>query len=281
MARVWMYAMHSNKDPDNVRCVVPWQVDDDLIFFGPCKIRMRERLRKCYLREDRTHRVVHTGLYIVGVNGSNPKRVRKVVASGRLSQVMTFAEADRHLAGERFREFREHPSSPLHVRPVLNGGRLVGYDHASDEHIKNDKWVDDLTSRRSDVRLQGRQVTVRRGREPWDVFDRDCCMLLQNHFFARGQGIEFEDEAVGILKGAQPGKSGIDAYAVFGLASDGQVNGLRGQYLDIEGDLADRFVAWLSGRADDVRPDRCGLKARQVKTSCTKHPPRPPKRPAY
>jgi hypothetical protein len=271
--------MDSNKDPDNVRCVVPWRVDDDLIFFGPCKIRMRERLRERYLREDCTHRVLHTGLYIIGVNGSNPKRVRKVVASGRLSQAMTFAEADRRLAGERFRELREHPISPLHVRPVLDSGRLVGYDHASDEHIKDDKWVDDLTSRRSDVHLQGRRVTVRPGREPWNVFDRDCCMLLQNHFFAQGQGIEFDDEAVRILKKAQPGRPGIDAYAVFGLASGAQANGLRGQYLDIEGDLADRFVAWLSGRAIDVPPDRCGLEARQVKTSCTKHLPRLPKRP--
>src|SRR5690242_19510817 len=126
MARVWLYAMNSNKDPDNVRCVVPWRVDDDLIFFGPCKIRMRERLRKRYLREDCTHRVLQTGLYIVGVNGSNPKRVRKVVVSGRLSQVMTFAEADRRLAGDRFRELREDPLSPLHVRPVPNSGMLVG-----------------------------------------------------------------------------------------------------------------------------------------------------------
>jgi hypothetical protein len=253
-------------------------MDDDLIFFGPCKIRMRERLRERYLREDRTHRVLHTGLHIVGVNGSNPKRVRKVVASGRLSQAMTFAEADRRLAGERFRELREHPISPLHVRPVLDGGRLVGYDHASNEHIKDDRWVDDLTSRRGDVRLQVRRVTVRPGREPWEVFDRDCCMLLQNHFFAQGQGIEFDDEAVGILKEAQPGRPGIDTYAVFGLAGDGQANGLRGQYLDIEGDLADRFVAWLSGRAEEVPPAGCGLEARQVKRSCTKRPPRPPKR---
>src|SRR5205823_4306866 len=113
---VWMYAMASNKDPDNVRCVVPWRVDDDYIFFGPCKVRMRERLRERYLREDCTHRVLHTGLSIVCVNGSNPKRIRKVVASGSVSQVMTFAEADRRLAGKRFRELREHRISPLHVR---------------------------------------------------------------------------------------------------------------------------------------------------------------------
>ena len=45
MTRVWMYVLDSSKDPDKVRCVVPWPVDEDLIYFGPCKRRLRERLR--------------------------------------------------------------------------------------------------------------------------------------------------------------------------------------------------------------------------------------------
>jgi hypothetical protein len=34
MARVWMYAMKSNNDPDNVSCVVPRRVDDDVHLQG-------------------------------------------------------------------------------------------------------------------------------------------------------------------------------------------------------------------------------------------------------
>src|SRR5947209_15224903 len=106
-------------------CVVPWLVDEDLIYFGPCKRRLRERLRKEYLTGGRTHCTVNDDLYIVSVNGSNAKRVRKVVSSGKLSEVMTFAEAAGRLDGSRFSEVRNELMSPLHVRPVIEGGNLV------------------------------------------------------------------------------------------------------------------------------------------------------------
>src|SRR5271166_3699013 len=108
-----MYVLDSSKDPDNVRCVVPWMVDEDLIYFGPCKRRLRERLRKEYLASGRTHTTVKDDLYIVSVNGSNPKQVRKLVSAGKLSEVMTFAEAATRLDGERFSELHDDPMSPL------------------------------------------------------------------------------------------------------------------------------------------------------------------------
>ena len=127
MTRVWMYVLDSSKDPDNVRCVVPWMVDEDLIYFGPCKRRLREQLRKEYLTGGRTHSTVNDDLYVVSVNGSNAKRIRKVVSAGKLSEVMTFAEAASRLDGDWFSELRDDPMSPLHVRPVTEGGELVGY----------------------------------------------------------------------------------------------------------------------------------------------------------
>ena len=147
MTRVWMYVLSSSKDPDRVRCVVPWMVDEDLIYFGPCKRRLRERLRTEYLTGDLTQCSVNDDLYIVSVNGSNSKRVRKVVSAGKLSEVMTFAEAADRLEGDRFSELRNDPMSPLHVRPVIEGGKLVGYQHVSFEHIENNYWISDLTSK--------------------------------------------------------------------------------------------------------------------------------------
>src|SRR5437868_11105850 len=121
MTRVWIYVLNASKHPDRIDCAVPWLVDQAVIFFGPCKIRMRRQLRWEYLTEDCAYRTVTDDLddlYIVGVNGSNKEKTRKVVWAGRLSAVMTFAEAYTRLNGTRFRKLRASANSPLHVRPV-------------------------------------------------------------------------------------------------------------------------------------------------------------------
>ena len=250
MTQVWMYSVAASSDPDHVSCVVPWRVDHDLIFFGPCKKRIRELLRRRFLGESISHAPATEDLFIVGVNGSNQTRSRKIVWAGKLSEMMTFAEADRRLRGDRFRKLRDHRLSPLHVRPLFKNGELVGYEHVSDEHIKGEEWVSDLVSHsaKANVQVEGRKLMLRQG-TPWQAFDRDCCMLLKNLFFASGQGIEFDEEALEILRQAQRGRSGIDRYAVFGLTASGQANGLRGTFLIINGDLAKRFIAWLEDRS--------------------------------
>jgi hypothetical protein len=269
-----MYVLDSSKDPDNVRCVVPWRVDEDLIYFGPCKRRLRERLRKEYLAGGCTYTTVNDDLYIVSVNGSNAKRIRKVVSAGKLSEVMTFAEAAGRIDGEQFSELRDNPMSPLHVRPVIEGGKLVGYRHVSFEHIEDNEWIADLTSKPEKVGLTGRTIRLQPGALARDVFDRDCCMLLDNAFFAQGEGIQFDQEAVSILKAAQAGVTGIDDYAVFGVDSVGQANGLRGRFLEIEGNVADRFLAWLRDRARRVTARQSGRDNEPVKRTCRPRVPR-------
>jgi hypothetical protein len=268
VTRVWMYVLDSSKDPDNVRCVVPWMVDESLIYFGPCKRRLREQLRRKYLTRGRTHSTVNDDLYIVSVNGSNAKRVRKVVSAGKLSEVMTFAEAAGRLDGDRFSEVRNDLMSPLHVRPVIEGGSLVGYRHISFEHIEDNEWIADLTSKPEKVSLVGRTIRLQPGATARDVLDRDCCMVLDNVFFAQGEGIQFDQEAVSILKATQPGVKGIDDYAVFGVDSVGQANGLRGRFLEIEGMVADRFVAWLTDRATRIAARRSGGEEETAKGKC-------------
>jgi hypothetical protein len=189
-------------------------------------------------------------IFIVGVNGSNQQGTRKVVWAGRLSEVMTFAKAQARLRGERFRQLREHPCSPLHVRPIEDSGKLIGYEHVSEEHKKHDEWVSDLVSPKAMTNLQRegqKRILLRQG-SAWETFDRDCCMLLKNCFFAQGQGIAFDEEALDILRQAQrPKASEIGPYAVFGRTASGQANGLRGRFLEIPGNLANRFIAWLKG----------------------------------
>ena len=257
MTRVWIYIVSASNDPDNIRCVVPWRVDDDLIFFGPCKKRIREQLRRDYLEKNRPHSLVSDPVYIVGVNGGNLERVRKIIWWGQVCEVMTFAEAYKRLQGKLFYKLRSHRMSPLHVRPLVEDGKFVGYEHISEEHIKDQAWVSDLVSKKSErkVSREGRKLLLISG-DYWETFDRDCCMLLKNHFFAKGKGIEFDEHGMDLLRKAQPGKLGINPYAVFGVAVNGSINGLRGHSLKLHPkthyDLPDLFVSWLKYRSLNI-----------------------------
>jgi len=44
--KVFVYVVAASKNPDAVECVVPYRVNDDMIFFGPCKKRLRENFYK-------------------------------------------------------------------------------------------------------------------------------------------------------------------------------------------------------------------------------------------
>jgi hypothetical protein len=289
MTLVLFYAFSpsASSNPDGVDCVVPWRVDEKLDFFGPCKIRLRALLRKMFLRPDLSYAKVPADIdiLIVAVNGSNQSKVRKIVYAGRLSEVMTNQEADKRLQGGRFRKMRGDQLSPLHVEPVEEGGKLVGYKHVSKEHAyreegkPHDKWVYDLVSD-----PEGFEITPKEGpermilrRAPTQDFDRDCCMLLENRFFAQGRGIEIDGEALEILRKAQPGKE-IDGYAVFGWSvkkqanGQKQANGLRGAYLPIGGALADRFVRWLNNRSC-AATEQLRERARPARGGCALRPP--------
>jgi hypothetical protein len=215
------------------------------------------------------HATVSDGPFIIGVNGSNAERIRKVVFAGRVCEVMTFAVAHRRLSGERFRELREHRSSPLHVRPIVKDENLVGYEHehVSDLHIEG--WVEDLVSdlKNGRVRPEGRQLLLHHGTTAWQAFDRDCCMLLENRFFAQGQGIEFDEQALKILREAQQEEKEIDDYAIFGRTKKQEAKGLRGTYLEITGGLADEFMKWLDECAAEAGQQQRGGAGR-VKGKC-------------
>ena len=120
----------------------------------------------------------------------------------------------------------------------------------SEEHSKNEAWISDLVSSKAlgSVQRQG-ENRIFPSTSSWETFDRDCCMLLENCFFAQGEGIAFDNDALKILLAAQPETSGIDAYAVYGRTKNGEVIGLRGTFLEITGALAESFVDWLRDRS--------------------------------
>jgi hypothetical protein len=264
MSTVWVYSLGASTDPDHIECVVPWLIDDSLIFFGPCKKRIREKLWKDYLKKGvLAHASVPDPIHIVGVNGGNGRGVRKVVWWGKVAEVMTFQEAYSRLQEEHFDKMRSHCESPLHVEPVVEGTKLVGYKHISKEHAEDNNWIDDLVSKREKVEHCGDMIRLRQG----ETFDRDCCLLLENLFFAEGEGIEIDDDAVEIFRECQPEASKIDHYAIFGMTrgserQPAQAIGLRGHYRTLMGPTADSLLAWLQAKSSapkkPVRPGTDG-----------------------
>lgn len=254
-SRLFIYVVAASDNPETVECRVPWEVDAAHIFFGPCKKRLRELLRNEYLAPHVDLRRPAEDVYLVGVNGSNIRRERKIVWAGRVTKIMTFARARWELTGKRYRELRDDKQSPLHVAPVLAAGALVGYRHVSDFHDK--AWMMDLVASRHTraVTLEGSRLLLRPGVSPWKGFPRDACALCENLFFARGQGLALDTDALAILRRAQPNVGDIDGYAIFGR-SRARVNGLRGRHLEIRGALADQLIAWIRRRAADTPQPR-------------------------
>jgi hypothetical protein len=257
MTKVYLYVVASSGDPDRVTCSVPYQVDDTVIFFGPCKKRLREALRAAYLAPGIDSTEPGDDLYVVGVNGGNGERIRKVVWAGRIRRVMTFACAYQQLTEPRYRALRNDPDSPLHVHPLFEQSRFAGYEHVTSKHVTKDDWVTDFVKKYDTryVRLEGKKLLLQPGVSAWQGFPRDACLLLDNIFFAQGQGLSIDARLMEVLRRAQPGRE-IDTYAIFGYQQNGAIDGRTGNYLTLEDPLAGELVRWLGQRRPPATVDQ-------------------------
>ena len=251
MTTLFLYTVAASHDPDNVQCVVPYRINDDEIFFGPCKKRLRKRLRDRYLKAS-DDSSPGEDIFVVGVNGSNRRRIRKMVWAGRVTRVMTFEAAYNALTGPEYQKMRSHNCSPIHVKPLYdNAGKFSGYEHISQEHERDAAWVLDLTDRRSNphVRHQGKQLLLEPNAKRRQAFPRDCCFLCDNIFFARGAGMPIADELLNVLRQVQPERKEVDNYAIFGCRADGSAEGLTGRYLTMSGELAEKLIGLIKSKA--------------------------------
>ena len=245
MTHVFCYIVAASKNPDAVECPVPYRIDDMEVFFGPCKKSLREWMRNHYLSESTESTESADDVYVVGFNGSNSSRIRKILWIGKLTRVLTFSAAW-HLTehDRRYEQMRAWRASPLHVGPVIERGRLVGYEHRSEMHADN--WVMDLmrSGGSPNVTVSGNRLMLRKHASAWQGFPRDVCMFFQNMFFADGCGIAIDDDFVSILQAAQP-RHNVDDYAVFGYRADGTADGKTGSYLHLTGERAGELVDWV------------------------------------
>lgn len=266
----YLYVVGASSDPNHVTCCVPWRVDDREIYFGPCKKRLREHLKKTLLG-DRQEVRPSPDIYLVGFNAlPSPAGPRTVVWAGRMTRAMTFARAADLFVGKRYEAMLATQDSPLNVLPVRDGeGRLRGYQFRPNGDHPHD-WPADLVVNRAGVTLEGDRLLLRPGVSPAEGFGRDLGFTLDNLFFADGKGLVVDDQLVAILEAAQPGTAGIDKVAVFGRTADRQPNGLRGRYLTIsDPDLVDQLVAWVRDRAPTSTPS----KSRRTRSCCRRETP--------
>ncbi|MGH2796144.1 MAG: hypothetical protein ACRDM0_00365 [Thermoleophilaceae bacterium] len=69
---------------------------------------------------------------------------------------------------------------------------------------------------------------------------------METLFWGPGNGrLALDDEAVRVLRAAQPALTSVSARTPFGTDRRGGAIGLRGTYLTLGGNLADEFIRWI------------------------------------
>lgn len=257
--KVFVYVVSASKNPNDVECVVPYEVNNDLIFFGPCKKRLRENFYEKYLKDSPNGEkdVSSEDLYVIGVNGSNQEKDRKIIWAGKVQKVLTFEKAYHSSSSdERFKEMMQRQDSPLHLKPIYdNKETFIGYRLRSSEHEDDNKWVLDVAKKKDDPRIEikNKSLILKDPSRRKEIFLRDCCFLCDNIFFAKGKGIDIDDEILNILKKAPKNKKdGMDHYAIFGLTANGSAYGFPGWWLDIDGKLAENLVRIVTEKAKKI-----------------------------
>ena len=286
MTTVYLYILGASFDVDSVDCTVPWELNRDEVFFGPCKKNFRTNLRKEYLKAGLTCADVKDDIYLVGLNAGT-KEDKNIVWAGKLQRVMTFAYAydyfHRRESDDDVVTMLGLPSSPVHVKPIYDdNGDVSGYEHISEEHAENDDWIMDLVDRRKPkhASLRGKSLWRDGDVEHHKAFPRDACMLYENLSFARKRaGIPLDGEGLEVLRVFQTKKTppkdvdrkrkDITARSPFGLTSKRTVEGYHGRQLKIDGDLGKQFAAWLKEQAKKCHPrGKARSKKNIAKVSC-------------
>lgn len=252
MTRLFIYIMSVVSNPDSMDGDnVPFVVDNNELFFGPCKRRLRKLIRDEYFLGHDSLTTFNDSIYFIGLNGSNSQKQRKILWAGKLTKMMTFAYAFNNLKGRRYQDLRHNPNpptkppsgSPILVQP-FNGGieyKKYGTLHTYPEADRF-YWYGDLTSSRKS--LIGFDPTTISSSD--FVLDRDICFLFNIIHAAHPKiqctaGVSITDNMLGILQKGQKNKQ-INKFAVFGYQKDGKVEGKSGGWLELTGMDADAFI---------------------------------------
>ncbi len=268
MTRAFVYIVAENSNPDKLQdCTVPYLVNKEIIFFGPCKKRLRQSL--CYLVNSK----LTQDLFLIGLNASNGKKERKIIWVGKIKKALTFSQAWNEVKNKPdFRNMIEDDYSPIHLRPILQNGELKGYKHVSKMHGEDGKWLLDLISstkdKRIDIAEDSASIRVKDGFTSSCVLNRDCCFILDNIFFAQMGGIEIDTEILKIFKDSQKKRKDIDKYAIFGRQSNGNADGKIGGWIKVKDNLAKKLINLVEIRRKSFDQSKTSQTARKKGRGC-------------
>ena len=269
--RLYSYIVSASSNPDNVECYVPFRINSELIFFGPCKRALRKELRKEFdLSENGEVELVNDEIYVMGLNGSNNEKNRKIVWLGKIIKLLTFERAY-HLYAENedFKSMVNNPISPLHVKPLYNqNNEFIGYELISKMHEDNNEWIKDIAKTDfKGISSDSKSFKLKDGFSR-EILEKDCCFICENIFFAEGGGFEIDSELLQLFKTAQPRKN-VDKYAIFGRDKNDNANGLRGTCLKIVNPaIITKFVSHISKNSKSLPKSQPYLSNSEKYRSC-------------
>jgi len=269
--KVYLYILGSKNKEDRIDTAVPYRINNDTLFFGPCKKDIRKEIKEDFLKNKEYFDLKSTAIeiYLVGINPSKIKNApRKLLFAGKIKEIFTFKKAWEYfnerinnvndLDNSNIKKMINHKSSPLHLKPISNG-----YEHVSEEHEKS--WIGDLSSfsfsNEEKEEIYKRKYIERFYRGKEIPFDRDCCFLLENLFFSiKGETyVQMDDELINFIKKRLElnhtkrvsEHNGPDISSPFGYCINKKKYG-RGFTLQFENENAITFISLIQKKIKDT-----------------------------
>ena len=259
---VWTYIVAAGKSADKLTCGVPFGVNNDHIFFGPCMKNYRKSLYEEYLKKEKVGRKdIEEDIYFLGMSGSKVKdakkdEIRKILWFGKLLSVFTFESMhifidsiEKKELKTDFEKMRALSDSPLHIQPIFDNDMFKGYELRSTYHTS--KWFNDIAGDKSKLNIiNEKTIQLKNFEDRWEVFDKDCCLLFENLFSAEGEGLEIDNEILNIFKEHPKLSSRSDTitsrYFIYGKKKDSNsAIGLQGKGLKFKGALSQKLLDYI------------------------------------
>lgn len=252
---LYFYTMGIGNNFDSINSLVPYQINKEKLFFGPCKVEIRKEINKKWINVNKNINDL-PNIFLVGVSPTKNKfknNPKNILYAGKITKIFTFEEAwnyydqikndnNEHLdykakimkminGGEKSKE------SPLFLEPIIENEKTY-YKHRTEMH-KN-RWKKDLlsTSKRKKYVLKYGKIPINKIQRFNDfMFDLDCCFELTNIHFSHKkepQPVEFDNNMLELIKnGLSDNRKGLnsknqkppDVYSPFGYNKDGHKYG--------------------------------------------------------
>lgn len=211
-------------------------------------------------------------IYILG-ESSNPDVITCGVPYEINSKEIFFGPCKAKLRKYFWNKYLKNSKSK--IEKANNGIFFIGLNSASSE--RKIVWAGEMklvmTFKKAFELLKGSKYNKMRSENKW-IFnleypeERTTCFLLDNIFFANGEGIRIDSKIIRIFKNAQQDRNDIDEYAIFGYQTNNSMNGKRGSWLELNEKLADEIISIIKKRLRNIKVNTAHS-IQHIKKSCS------------